>query len=85
MVLAPVLFLLHINDIPDDISVKRRLYAGDSVIYSDVNYVNDQIKHNDDFDKVKRWCNKWQMCINHEKSVCMTVTNKTKPLSFFII
>ena len=42
-VLGPVLFLLYINDITDNISSHMRLFADDSVIYREINTQQDHI------------------------------------------
>lgn len=64
-------FLLFINNIPDDISVNIRLHADDCVLCNEVACVDNQIRPNDDLNKIFMWCNTWQMCVNYEKvSVC---------------
>lgn len=55
-VLGPLLFLLYISDIVNDIPVNIKLYADDYVIYSEVENSNDQIMLNAAFQKVKSWC-----------------------------
>lgn len=81
-VLGPLLFLLYINDIVNDIPVNIKLYADDCVIYSEVKNSNDQIKLNAAFQKVKSWCDSWQMPINFEKTVFMRISHKKEPLLF---
>lgn len=66
-VLGPLFFLLYINDIVTNLSVKIRLYADDCVLYNEITTEEDQLRLNRDFNKAVQWCKQWQMCINFEK------------------
>lgn len=81
-VLGPLLFLLFINDIVEQIPVKVKLYADDCVLYSEVHSTSDQLLLNQAFQKVASWCEEWQMVINFDKTVFMRITHKKKPLHF---
>uniref|UniRef100_A0A6G5ACH5 Putative tick transposon n=1 Tax=Rhipicephalus microplus TaxID=6941 RepID=A0A6G5ACH5_RHIMP len=81
-VLGPLLFLVFINDIVDNCRVKIRLYADDCALYSLIHTVEDQVKLNTEIEKLMKWCNSWQMCVNYQKSVAMSITNKKCPLVY---
>lgn len=81
-VLGPLLFLLFINDIGNNISVKIRLFADDCVLYNEINCAEDQRRLNHDLDLIVTWCRNWQMCLNYDKTVFMSVTRKRRPLPF---
>lgn len=83
-VLGPILFLLYINDIATDVhpDVEVRLFADDCLLFCRVKSTSDQNRLNDSLCQIYNWCEKWNMQINFDKSVCMTVTNKKSPLMF---
>lgn len=81
-VLGPLLFLIFINDIVNEVPVKIKLYADDCVIYSEISNVTDQIILNSAFYNIVKWCDLWQMSINFDKTVFMRITHKKKPLLF---
>ena len=58
-VLGPLLFLVYINDIADELIGKARPYADNiSLIYSSSNLTDIEIIVNDDLKKLKEWADK---------------------------
>lgn len=81
-VLGPLLFLLFINDVLHGIPVKVRLYADDCVLYSEIENAADQELLNNALGQVVAWCKAWQMSINFQKTVFMTITRKKHKLKY---
>ena len=54
-VLVPILFLLHINDLPSIVSTKVRLFADDCLIYKQIKNNNDQIELQRDLNLLESW------------------------------
>lgn len=81
-VLAPVLFLIYINDITNYADVKLRLFADDCVLYNEIRHHDDQVKLSNSLNKIAQWCADWQMTINIDKTVFMSITNKVSKFNF---
>ena len=80
-VLGPILFLLYINDINENIQSSIRLFADDSIIYRKINSNIDHQILQTDLIQLEKWSDKWQMQFNISKCVHLPITNKTKPSS----
>ena len=80
-VLGPILFLLYINDINENVQSSIRLFADDSIIYRKINANIDHQILQTDLIQLEKWSDKWQMQFNISKCVHLPNTNKTKPSS----
>jgi hypothetical protein len=79
-VLGPLLFLIYINDLPDKIKSKCRLFADDSLLYRKIMSPDDCLQLQKDLEEVADWCNKWLMTLNLDKCEFMKVTSKRNAL-----
>jgi hypothetical protein len=66
-VLGPLLFLLYINDIGNDLDSIIRLFADDSAIYREINTPEDSPILQHDLFKLQQWADLWQMNFNVKK------------------
>ena len=80
-VLAPVLFVIYINDLPDQVKSMFKLYADDSKLGAKIENLNDCIQLQEDLDSVINWANEWQMTFNINKCHSVHFSNK-KTLKF---
>ena len=60
-VLGPILFLLYINDINENVQSNIRLFADDSIIYRKINSNIDHQILQTDLAELEKWSDKWQM------------------------
>ena len=64
-VLGPLLFLVYINDLTDNISSEMRLFADDSSLFTVVKGVDQtHEKLVRDLEKITTWANQWKMVFN---------------------
>ena len=73
-VLGPVLFLIFINDLPENIRSSVRLFADDCVLYRNIEYPTDCQILQDDLNSLAQWEADWQMKFNVAKCHSMRVT-----------
>ena len=73
-VLGPVLFLIFINDLPENIRSSVRLFADDGVLYRNIESATDCQILQDDLNSLAQWEADWQMKFNVAKCHSMRVT-----------
>ena len=76
-ILGPLLFLLYINDIVEDIQSQVRLFADDTSIFLIVDEpVESANILNCDLNKITSWSNKWLVSFNAQKTETMIISRK---------
>ena len=68
-VLGPLLFLLYLNDLPDNIQSDLRLFADDCVVYREINSAEDISKLQQDMDTLAQWQDRCGRCTLTQPSV----------------
>jgi hypothetical protein len=76
-VLGPILFLIYINDIVDNVRSKVRLFADDTLLYRQITSDEDSIILQNDLKVISTWCEDWQLDLNLKKCVAMNFTRST--------
>jgi hypothetical protein len=73
--MGPVLFLVYINDLPEDLkSSQLRLFADDSIICKSIKSQKDCDSLQEDLDAAERWESDWLMAFLPDK--CSPYNNK---------
>ena len=72
--LGPVLFLIFINDLSDNIRSSVRLFADDCVLYRNIHSLQDCLTLQEDLASLGQWEADWQMKFNAAKCHSMRVT-----------
>ena len=80
-VLAPLLFLCFVNDVPEFVQCKIRLYADDILLYSEINSLDDCLRLQADIDNLFSWSERWQLHFNPAKCEFLRITNKCNTIS----
>ena len=78
-VLGPLLFLTYINDLPQHLKCKVRLFADDCLVYTSVNNEENMVSLQEDLKSLQLWQDKWQMSFNPSKCSVMVISNKKVP------
>ena len=79
-VLGPLLFLLYINDLPQNIQSQVRLFADDTAVYLTVGSSDDKDILQADLDTLQIWERAWDMEFNPSKCQVLNIS-KSKPLN----
>ena len=66
-VLGPLLFVIYINDMPDQIQTPMKMFADDSKLFGPARTAQDRVQLQDDLHKVGEWSQRWQLPFNLEK------------------
>ena len=65
-VLGPLLFLVYIHDLSNELSSNPRLFADDMSLFSDTNLSANAL--NNDVLKINNWAYQWKISFNHDLS-----------------
>lgn len=79
-VLGPLLFLIFINDIHDNIDSQMRLFADDCLVYRIINSPKDCLKLQEDLSLLCDWGSEWQMEFNKSKCCVLHMSRKKHPI-----
>ena len=71
-VLGPLLFICYINDLPNTIKSKIRIYTDDTLVYNCINTIDDCIQLQRDLAELEKWAKVWQMEFNPLKCELLT-------------
>ena len=81
-VLGPCLFLMYINDLPDTLAARTRLFADDTAAYNVVSNTADQFSLQKDLDKLAGWEEKWDMQFHPKKCTSLPITRSREPMQY---
>jgi len=79
-VLGPLMFLLFINDIGDEVDSTIKLFADDCLLMRRITSVEDTVKLQSDMDRLLEWADRWQMQFNAKKCYSMRIHRKRHPI-----
>ena len=76
-VLGPIMFLCHINDLPDCVNSSVRLFADDCLLYRTIKKEEDHHTLQTDLKNLEQWANDWGMRFNAKKCYIMSINQKS--------
>ena len=71
--LGPLLFLCHINDLPDSVKSQVRLFADDCLLYSTINSFQDHLTLQNEMLELETWAKNWGMRFNSKKCYILSI------------
>ena len=87
-VLGPCLFLAYINDLPDSLKSRVRLFAGDTIVYFTIDAKSDPQILQNDLHTLEKWEENWSMEFNADKCEVIRISKKKIlpfiPINFII-
>ena len=72
-VLGPLLFVIYINDILENITSEGFLFADDTKIFRKITSKEDALHLQSDIDSLKKWSEVWGMEFNRDKCHVLTL------------
>ena len=66
-VLGPILFVIFINDLPDEVMCTAKIFADDTKLFHCINSQEDRVRLQDDLNRLVEWSRQWQMSFNASK------------------
>ena len=81
-VLGLILFLLYINDLPENLQSQVRLFADDTAVYLAVQGPDDSEKLQNDLNLLQVWEEKWDMEFNPSKCQVLHITRSRRPIRY---
>ena len=75
-ILGLSLYLLHINDLPVELTSACRLFADDTICHKEVSDPHDQQDPQQDLDDLIDWEQCWKMSIQPQKCTAVNITRR---------
>ena len=80
-ILGPILFLVYISDLPDNVTSQVHLFADDTIMYLTMEGADDSSILQQDLDRLSMWDSDWDMEFNLSKCQVVQVTGPRKPIN----
>ena len=79
-VLGPILFLIYINDLTDEVSSQVHLFVDDTALYLTIESEDHGLTLQNNLDLLSRWETRWDMEFNASKCQVVHVPGSKKPI-----
>ena len=78
-VLGPILFVIYINDLPDNIISNCYMFADDTKVLKDVYTIKDIEILQQDMRELEKWSNNWLLKFHHDKCNVLSAGKRNIP------
>ena len=75
-ILGPLLFILYINDLPNNLQCNIKMFADDVAVYKSIVTREDCDMLQHDLSSISLWCQDWQMNLQPPKCEALCISNK---------
>ena len=75
-VLGPLLFLIYLNDLPDNVKSTIYMYADDTKVYREIDSDTDVQTLQEDLRIMSEWSNKWLLKFHPQKCTSIAIGNE---------
>ena len=75
-VLGPILFVIFINDLPDEVMCTAKIFADDTKLSHSINSLEDRVLLQDDLNRLVECSRQWQMGFNESKVLYIGSSNQ---------
>ena len=77
-IIGPIVFVLYINDLPDNIISEVFMFADDTQVFQETRANGDIQTLQKDLNNLQGWSNKWLLRFHPDKCKVMTISRKKK-------
>ena len=81
-VLGPLLFLIYINDLDDNITSNVLKFADETKVLTKVNNEGDKQHLQNDLDKLVKWSEKWRTLLSFWKCRCLHTGHRNSDVNY---
>ncbi len=84
-VLGPILFIIFINDMPNETICPIKLFADDAKLFQSVETVEQCEQIQRDLDSLQHWANKWQLRFHPKKCTVLRVGRNHPDYDYYML
>ena len=83
-VLGPILFVIYINDLPENVNSSVKMFADDTKLYRHITTEDDREELQKDLDKLQKWSETWLLRFNASKCKRMHMGHSNDGLNYHL-